>query len=217
MVNHSGKSRDEWITLYMSFMDKVKREGKDEFIKWLINDTDFFDAPASGRFHCNYQHGLIEHSMNVFNYAKNLYIFSKKNYPDYQTIASESIIISTLHHDICKINFYGKEKSWVKHDYKWIDYETYKAGVNDDFPIGHGEKSVIEMLRHGFTDLTEQEMLAIRHHMGNYGADTISVDIAMKDPLVKLVHISDLAVGLVEPTINYKDLALQKHINLLNR
>jgi hypothetical protein len=32
-------SRQEQIDMYMKYMDIVKREGKDEFIKWLIDDT----------------------------------------------------------------------------------------------------------------------------------------------------------------------------------
>jgi hypothetical protein len=206
---------EERISLYKTYMDKVKRVGKDEFVTWLINETDYFTAPASAKFHCNYEGGLFDHSMNVLNYARNLYVFSKKNYPNFPDISAESIIISTLHHDLCKVNFYGKEKAWVKHEYNWVEYETYKAGSEDSFPFGHGEKSVVEMLRHGFTDLTEQEMLAIRHHMGKFGGD-INTDIAMNDPLVKLVHLSDSASSLVEVTIDYKEIALQEHIRKIN-
>jgi hypothetical protein len=197
-------------------MDTVKREGKDEFIKWLIDDTDFLIAPASGRFHNNYPGGLFDHSMNVLNYARNLYVFSKKNYPDYPELSGESIIISALHHDLCKTNFYGKEKAWVKHEYNWVEYEIYKPGLNETElkNFGHGDKSVILMLRHGFMDLTEQEMLAIKHHMGKWGGD-INADLAMNDPLVKLVHLADNCAGMVELTIDYKEKALQDHIRKL--
>ncbi|NPV12998.1 MAG: hypothetical protein HPY57_14625 [Ignavibacteria bacterium] len=68
----------EYIELYDKYMDTVKRDGKEKFVKWLKTETDFFTAPASGKYHCNYEHGLVEHSFNVLNYARNLYIFSKK-------------------------------------------------------------------------------------------------------------------------------------------
>lgn len=207
---------EERMKMYDGFMDTVKREGKDEFVKWLKTETDYFTAPASGKYHCNYEGGLFEHSMNVLNYARNLYVFSKKNYPNFPTISGESIIITTLHHDLCKVNFYGKEKAWIKHEYNWVEYETYKAGLNETElkNFGHGDKSVVLMLRHGFLDLTEQEMLAIRHHMGRNG--DINAELAMKDTLVYLVHMADNASGMVEDTIDYKELALKNHIDKIN-
>jgi len=210
-------TKDERIELYMSFMNTVKREGKDQFIKWLVNDTDFFECPASSRFHGNMEGGLFFHSMNVLNYARNLYVFSKKNYPDYPELSAESIIISALHHDICKVNFYGKQKAFVKHEYTWVEYEEYKAGLNETelANFGHGDKSVVLMLKHGFTDLTDQEMLAIKHHMGKFGGD-YNTENAMKDPLVNLIHLSDMCSCMVEKTIDYKDLALKDHIKKIN-
>ena len=208
------QSREEAIDLYMTYMDKVNRKGKDEFIKWLINDTDFFDdAPASGKFHNNCKFGLIDHSMNVLNYARNLYVFSKKNYPDFPDISGESIIICALHHDLCKVNFYGKQKAWTKHEYNWIEYEEYKAGKgSDNFNIGHGEKSVIMILRKGF-ELTEQEMLAIRFHMGSFSVyNEIDYENVKKDPLVYLIHLADMSSCMVEKTIDYKELAIKNYI-----
>ena len=136
---------NERIELYDKYMTVVNRKGKDEFILWLKDETDYFTAPCSGKYHCNYSGGLFDHSMNVLNYARNLYMFSRKNYPDYPELSGESIIISTLHHDLCKVNFYGKEKAWVKHEYNWVEYETYKAGLSDNWAFGHGEKSVVMM------------------------------------------------------------------------
>lgn len=206
---------NERIELYDKYMDTVKRDGKEEFTKWLKTETDFFTAPASGKFHCNWEGGLFEHSFNVLNYARNLYVFSKKNYPDFDDISGESIIICALHHDLCKVNFYGKQKAWTKHEYNWVEYEEWKAGKQNTFNFGHGEKSVVLMLKHGF-DLTEQEMLAIRHHMGKFsGADEISTEIALKDSLVNLIHLSDSCSCMVEKTIDYKDLALKEYIKKL--
>ena len=208
-----NKDAEAWFNLYMKYMEPIQREGKDEFIKWLKNDTDYFTAPASGKYHCNYKHGLIEHSMNVLNYARNLYVFSKKNYPDtFPEISGDSIILSALHHDLCKVNFYGKQKAWTKHEYTWVEYEVYKAGASDKtINIGHGEKSVILMLKNGLTDLTNEEMMAIRYHMGRTNND-IDSEISMKEPLVYLIHMADSCTGLVEETIDYKELALQNHI-----
>ena len=50
--------KEEFLTL----LRKVKREGIDDLINFL-EKSDFFIAPASTRFHGNYEGGLAEHSM----------------------------------------------------------------------------------------------------------------------------------------------------------
>ena len=44
--------------------EDIKRDGIEDLLKWL-EDSDFFAAPASTRFHGNYEGGLCEHSLNV--------------------------------------------------------------------------------------------------------------------------------------------------------
>lgn len=46
--------------------NNVHREGLDSLLDWL-ESTDFYRAPASSMFHCNYEGGLVEHSLNVYN------------------------------------------------------------------------------------------------------------------------------------------------------
>jgi len=202
-------TKQERIDEYKKYMSVINRKGKETLIDWLINETDFFSAPASGKYHANYEGGLYEHSMNVLNYAKELYLISKKLDPNFPDLSAESLIICSLHHDLCKTNFYGKESAWVKDGYKWIEYETYKAGSKNDLPIGHGEKSVILILQQGF-ELTDDEMLAIRWHMGPYGETGIDYEISIKTPLVKLIHLADNSCGLIEKTIDYRQQALNK-------
>lgn len=90
--------------------------------------------------------------------------FKKKNKKFDLGLSDDTVTIVSLLHDFCKINFYNKQECWRKNDKnRWESYEGYK--VIDDFPIGHGEKSVI-MLQN-FIRLTKEEMLMIRWHMGN--------------------------------------------------
>ena len=62
------------------------------------------------------------------------------------------------------------------------------------FPIGHGEKSVIMLLRLGL-DLSEEEMLAIRWHMGEHSVAQTELhdlmDANEKYPLVQLLQTAD--------------------------
>ena len=203
-------TKQERIDEYKKYMSVIDRKGKETLIDWLINETDFFVAPGSSKYHCNYEGGLYEHSMNVLNYAKELYLISKKLDPTFPDINAESLIIAALHHDLCKVNFYGKETAWVKEGYEWISYETYKAGVTNDLPIGHGEKSVMLMLQQGF-ELTNDEMLAIRWHMGPYGETGIDYNNAMRREFVRLIHLADYSAGLIEKTIDYKQEAINEY------
>mgnify|MGYP006960407837 CR=1 FL=1 len=46
-------------------LSSIKRDGIDELIKYLEERTDYFIAPASTKFHSNFDGGLAFHSDNV--------------------------------------------------------------------------------------------------------------------------------------------------------
>ena len=50
---------------FLNLLKSTNREGMDKLIEF-IEKTDFFKAPASTRFHGNYEGGLLEHSMKVY-------------------------------------------------------------------------------------------------------------------------------------------------------
>ncbi len=80
-------------------LKRVDREGIDRLLEFL-EKTDFFTAPASTRFHNNFEGGLAEHSLNVYKELKGL---TNDEWPE------ETIIIIGLLHDICKVNNYKVE------------------------------------------------------------------------------------------------------------
>jgi HD superfamily phosphohydrolase YqeK len=193
----------------------IKREGIDDLIKWLKEDTDFFSAPASTRFHGNYDGGLLEHSLHVVEFALTTFNYLIKYKPNLENI-KESVIIAALFHDVCKVNQYewGEEK-WTKipngkGGERWGSYKGYK--FNDKLPMGHGEKSVYYVSK--FLQLTTSEILAIRWHMG-YSEPGTSIDGLTKyayqqasaDPLVQIIHSADVISVLASESIDYKALA----------
>lgn len=50
---------------FIQFCKVIKRDGIDKLLEWL-EKSDFYRAPASTRFHGNYEGGLLDHSLNVF-------------------------------------------------------------------------------------------------------------------------------------------------------
>ena len=153
------------------FLSQVVRPGADKLLEWL-KSTDFFTAPASTRFHGAYPGGLVKHSLNVY-YAL-LGNFNLRGLYSPQTQA-----IVALLHDVCKANYYAGE------------YPDYT--VKDQMPMGHGEKSVYLVMKH--MELTDDEALAIRWHMGAYDdafrGGSRALNAAMeRTPLV--LELSDL-------------------------
>ena len=49
---------------FLNLLRSIKREGMEDLIKFIEN-TDFFKAPASTRFHGNFEGGLLQHSLKV--------------------------------------------------------------------------------------------------------------------------------------------------------
>lgn len=148
--------KEEFIALLKS----LQRDGIDKLISYL-EKTDFYKAPASTRFHGNYEGGLLEHSLNVYHMLKEK--LAQKPFSDYVQVSEETLIIITLLHDICKTNLYTVElRNKKNEDGVWVKEPYYT--VNDTIPYGHGEKSVMMISK--FIELTMEEMYAIRWHMG---------------------------------------------------
>jgi len=139
-------------------------DGIENFIAYLNDGTDFFTAPSSTIFHGNKEGGLAEHSLNVYELLVEEAKISGLEYKP------RTLTICGLFHDICKTNFYKKSKKWdAKHKQetgRWREIDCYE--VEDLFPVGHGEKSVMILQR--FIKLTDEEMIAIRWHMMAFDA-----------------------------------------------
>ncbi len=184
---------------FISLLKEINRNGIDELIAFLYQDTDFFVAPASAYHHGNYMGGLVDHSLAVYdNLVKIVNVFGLSD-----RYSDETVLVTSLLHDLCKANFYRKVLRNRKNEKtgQWEKVEIYE--INDQFPIGHGEKSVILLGR--YLALTDEEMLAIRWHMGGFddaaraytGGQSLSK--AMKtSPLVAALHMADMATCYFE-------------------
>ena len=118
-----------------------------------------------------YAGGLLEHSLNVY------YRLVRRN----TGINVDTLTVAALLHDVCKIHLYEKQDGGGYHH-------------NERFPIGHGEKSVILILRH--MPLTDEEITAISWHMGAFdsraGAGRSLSQAWEKCPLALHLHLADM-------------------------
>ncbi len=157
--------REEFLSIYKEY---IKREGADKLLEYLQSpSSDFFEAPASTRFHGAYAGGLVEHSVNVYHCLK-AYLDRTRVKEEYGlSVNEESIAVSALLHDLCKVNCYKPGTRNVKENGVWKTVPTFE--YSDDLPYGHGEKSVYIIT--GFMRLTREEAFAIRYHMGFAGTE----------------------------------------------
>ena len=133
------ENKEEFLKLLRS----TEREGVEDLIQELER-LGFFEAPASAGHHLNVEGGLVQHSLNVCHCALRLrdqmaemVPTLKKQCPD------DSVIIASLLHDVCKADVYKRTVKKRKNAAGfWEDCEGYKCSYKD-FPMGHGEKSVI--------------------------------------------------------------------------
>ncbi|MGI6594230.1 MAG: HD domain-containing protein [Christensenellales bacterium] len=182
-------AKEQYIAIFKA---EIKRPGADAMLDYLENKSDFFDAPASTRFHLAEKGGLVMHSLNVYHRLKMLVANEKAIIKN--NISQESIAICALLHDICKANYYTVSHRNVKQiDGSWTKEPYYT--VDEKFPFGHGEKSVFMISQ--FIKLSGDEALAINWHMGAYDerlarSFTKLGQAFEKCPLAVLTHIADM-------------------------
>lgn len=189
-MTNTSENKEQFIEIFTS---NIKRAGADKLLKWL-ESTDFFVAPASTKFHAAYEGGLCQHSLNVWHVLK------QKHF-DEENDNLESFTIAALLHDICKAGFYTVSYRNAKNDKgEWEKVPYYS--IDDQFPYGHGEKSVYLIER--FFHLRSDEAMAIRWHMGGFdesvkGGSFAQAKAYEKYPLAVKLHMADIEASyLVE-------------------
>ena len=183
------------------FKDKIKRDGADKMLEY-IKTTDFFDAPASTRFHSNHAGGLVEHSVKVYRrFIKALECEYGAEWLQKPENAESAAVIALLH-DICKVNCYKTEMRNVKEGAGWVQ-KPYFA-YDDPLPYGHGEKSVYMIC--GYMRLTREEAMCINWHMGAFDARNSDGKFTVSNafglyPIAALFHTCDFLATYLDEKI----------------
>lgn len=203
------------------------RPGLSNLLSWLEEKTDFFTAPCSTRYHLSEIGGLCAHSLNVYYRLRAIFLSEKQRREgDDATLTAEeesTIALVALLHDVCKYNVYhpiyrnqktydaakvaAAEPYQVKEDpngrFVWETVPGF--AYEENFPYGHGEKSVFIINR--CVKLTVDEALAIRWHMGfsdtDFKAGGYNVGAAFERcPLAVLLHMADLQATYLDESRN---------------
>lgn len=180
-----NRSEEERIQLLRSTLVMSGISPKSFPIEWLAG-TDYFRAPASKRYHAAYSGGLFEHCLNV---TYKLLQFTEAGLCSPWGRPESPIIVGMLH-DSTKINMYqpSQDMNPITQEIE-IFYQNNPDYVNFG---GHGNDSVLKLKQ--VMELTEEEELCIRYHMGAYETeDWDGFDKAIrKFPNVLFTHTADM-------------------------
>lgn len=174
---------------FINLLRSTERDGIDNLIEYLDTKTDFFTAPASSKFHNNFEGGLLSHCLNVYANFKKLLEMKNIELPE------DSIIITSLCHDLCKTNNYVKEQRNRKVDGKWESYDFWGTVKSPACPLPHSSRS-IRLIR-TFIPLKFEEELIIFYHMGPFGGEDFEYrnllqDVNTRYPASLLFYTADL-------------------------
>lgn len=167
-----------------------------DFVDWLV-DEGFFTQAASTKYHGNYPGGLFDHCFEVTESLVNL---TDKMGLQWQNQRSPWIV--GMFHDLCKLDSYIKvvdEEGVQMMGCDETDGEILHFVYNPiTFFPGHGDKSVMLLSR--WMQLTEEEILCIRYHMGAYETKEWDFyDRAIRQyPNVLWTHTADMFASKVK-------------------
>jgi 23S rRNA maturation-related 3'-5' exoribonuclease YhaM len=137
--------KEERIAIYKTYEDKFY----DAIPASFLDRLGFFDAPASRHYHGAYPGGLFDHSLAV---CERLIRLTKDNHLVWRSTRSPFVV--GMYHDLCKCDLYVMKDNG---EYDFNPNLTLKE---------HGAKSVMILAQ--YMQLTEEEVLCIRYHMGAY-------------------------------------------------
>lgn len=197
-INKAKETREKILTI---MGENAARKGMVEFKDWLISTT-FFTDPASNRYHNAFTGGLADHTYKVLEILKRKVKMYKLNTP------VDTLVVTALCHDLCKIGCYSIESRNRKNEQnKWESYQMYNYA--DPLPLGHSQKSLY--LAQRFFDLNEREAAMILFHMGfsqDYMENMAFSDACKKWKEVLLIHTADIessylaeSQGLIEDAV----------------
>lgn len=195
------KNKAECLALLRS----TGREGMEDMIIDL-EKMGYFIAPASSHHHLNVEGGLVQHSLNTYRAALTIWEGMKQFRPKLGAeVTKDNLIIACLLHDICKCDIYKKNTKLKRGLFNLREESSSYTVSYDDFPMGHGEKSVILALAGGL-EMYDSEMVAIRWHMGPWRLNREDHEemqcykaAADKYPLTIILHTADtLAARIIE-------------------
>ena len=193
--------KEEQIKFFRESMMSTQREGMEDLLDFA-EELGFFEAPASGGNHLCKDGGLLEHTVNVMQFAEKIGV-AMLGGAAYNKIHNSVVIAAGLH-DLGKCGRFGSPyyvENMIQdgRPTKKEPEQKYKRSESKPFNISselchidHPLRSVELAAR--YIDLTEEEEHAIFYHDGAYGS--LAYDLkGHEEPLQVIVHFADFWVA----------------------
>ena len=199
--------RQENKEKFLSLVNEIKRPGADlSGLCYKIENSDFFNAPATTNSFRNYKGGLCEHALTRYINLKNLCEQST-----YDKITQDSILITALFADFGKINYFeptiknkktyhsSGKKSDELGNYDWVSEEGYAIkDPSTRFIFGtlgqNAERIITE-----YIPLTNEESAAIIHLHDDYENPNFNLaSLYFAYPLAVLLNCADKITAFID-------------------
>ena len=172
------QQRDKVFNDILNYINEIKDKKLAEFVSSLVfeYENEFKTAPAAKLMHHNYIGGLLQHTYECLDIAKN--VLTKCN----NKINPDNVYAACILHDFGKIFEYN------------VDMETGLIEYNEEFKKDwrtHSQWGFSVCMNNGFKDVAK--MIAAHHGRSDWGA---LIDLNDKDtePFMYIIHhIDDLS------------------------
>lgn len=168
--------REQIETAVRTYFPIVLGEGNDSkieaFLAYLVK-SDFYQAPASTKYHGCHPGELAVHTCNVMYRGVQLMLPTSR-----ENIAK--MVMAAICHDLCKIDVYSPYSKNTKVYYNFDDH----------MPFGHGRKSLYIAAAY-FPDIPMDVASAIDAHMMDTSANPNVERQVMEEPLGLWLHLAD--------------------------
>lgn len=173
---------EKMVKRYIEELAKTKRSGIDDLVRYL-ETSGFFEAPCSTRYHLAQPYGLLQHSLNVLDYARKL------NEAWGRVCGDDSIILVSLLHDIGKAGYHA-EPFYTENVLKSGKPAAQPYKQNGKI-IGIPHECISMAIAERYISLTVEEHQAILFHNGQYGDFRYALQ-NHETPLYLILHASDM-------------------------
>lgn len=191
--------RPRWEALVEKVIER--RPQFDRFIAVLEEESTYFTAPASPKYHCNWAEGLLEHSINV---AENAIKIKNVLMPE---IKDESCVICGLFHDLGKgpigePYYLFNVPTPNQQRFGFVAYPRYIYNTNKSVFMTVPQRAVRQVS--SYIPLTDEEYQAILIHDGMYVDENKAYGLK-EVPLARILQYADNWSGLVIEGIDEKN------------
>lgn len=178
-----------------------RRSEFDKFVEVLKEKSTYFTAPASPGYHCNWEEGLLEHSINV---AENAIAIKNVLAPG---IPDESCVICALFHDLGKAPigrpyYLFREPTTNQAKYGFIAYPPYKYSDEPRDFMTVPQTSVRQLTQ--YIPIEDWEYQAILIHDGVY-VDENKAYGTKENAFSLILHYADSFAGFIQEGSDKQD------------